>query len=151
MNFKEYLQELASIDVGQAAIAHETTSAASISIENPIALARVNAMLNSELTVEPILSPHAGIQKVRKILHRYGFDLPALYQVEHDGDELDFELYQFGRINTNGRPDAYLYLIYAPENRGGYDFYAEVVDEEGLAEIYEAGDDGEEEYYKELE
>ena len=103
MNFKEYLQELASIDVGQAAIAHETTSAASISIENPIALARVNAMLNSELTVEPILSPHAGIQKVRKILHRYGFDLPALYQVEHDGDELDFELYQFGRINKIGR------------------------------------------------
>jgi len=150
MNFKEYLQELANIDVAQAATSHEPTSMASVSVENPIARVRINSMLNSELSVDPILTPHAGIQRIRKILHRYGFDLPALYQVDPDGDELHFELYQFGRVNAGSGPDAYLYMIYAPSDNGYYDFYSEVVDEEGLEEIYDAGDDGEEDLRKEM-
>jgi hypothetical protein len=150
MNFKEYLQELANIDVAQAATAHETTSMASVDVENPIAMARINAMLNSELSVEPILTPHAGIQRIRKILHRYGFDLPALYQIDPDGDELHFELFQFGRVNLENTPDAYLYMIYAPTDNGYYDFYSEVVNESGLDEIYDAGDDGEEELEREM-
>lgn len=147
MNFKEYLQEIHNIFSGQAAVAHEPTGEASLEVQNPIAMARINAMLSSELSVEVVLSPHAGFQKIRKVLHRYGFYLPVIYEMDPEGDEMDFELFQFGR--ENGSPDAYVYIIYVLGDHGYYEFYAEVVDEHELEEIYKACDDGEEEVEEE--
>ena len=41
----------------------------------------VNHDLDMELD-DIILSPEIGFYKIRKVLHRYGFDLPALYDIE---------------------------------------------------------------------
>lgn len=149
MNFKEYLQELHNIDVAQARTAHEPTNRSDVSIDNPIVKSSINSVLQSELSGSPIMNPHEGLQRVRKILHMYGFDLPALYFADHHGDEIDFELYQYGRESSE--PDAFLYLIYVTDEFGTYDFYAEIVDNEELNAIYEAGDHGQRELEKELE
>jgi hypothetical protein len=85
--------------------------------------------------------------------------MPALYEIDEEGDEIAFELKQFGQpfgpsiysdYNSgtsivSKEPDAYLYLIYYLNDEGLYDFHAEVVDEEGLNEII----DEEEEDYEE--
>lgn len=148
-NFKDFITELHNIDVAQARTAHETTNRADISIDNPIVKSALNSSLHSELSTSPILNPHEGLQRIRKILHLYGFDLPALYFADHHGDEIDFELYQYGREQPE--PDAFLYLIYVTNELGTYDFYAEVVDNEELNDIYESGDAGQRELEKELE
>jgi len=149
MDFKEYLNELNNIDVAQARTAHEPTNRSDSSIHNPEVKASINQHLNSSIAGEPIMNPHEGMQRVRKVLHMYGFDLPALYFADHDGDELDFELYQYGRESEE--PDAFLYLIYVSNKMGSYDFYAEVVDSEELNAIYEAGDHGQRELEDELD
>jgi hypothetical protein len=40
-----------------------------------------------------ITSANLGFQKIRKVLYRYGLDLPALYDINDDGDELALELF----------------------------------------------------------
>jgi hypothetical protein len=156
MRFKQYLNELANIEVGQAIDAHEPTEESSSSVLAPKVFAEINHRLITELN-DMILSPESGIQKVRKVLHRYGMDMPALYEADPMGDEVVFDLYQFGeaqgvdiygRFTTgtnvvNRNPDAYLYIVYYLENNGQYEFHAEVTNEEGLEEIIADEDEDE--------
>lgn len=148
MSFRKYLQELHNIEVGQAFIAHEPTEKASISVGNPDVVTQINVQLLKELNGS-IASASEGIQKIRKILHRYSFDMPALYDVDQEGDEVIFDLKQFGQphgptifgdTNTGTEvvdmnPDAYLYVLYYLADEGYYEFYAEVTNEEGLNEL----------------
>jgi hypothetical protein len=148
MRFKQYLQELANIKVGQAIVAHEPTEENSSEVLTPRIFADINHRLVVELN-DMILSPEDGIQKIRKTLHRYGMDLPALYDPDPLGDELIISLYQFGIAHgvttnatfttgsdvTNRQPDAYLYIIYYMTDEGRYDFFAEMVREEDLEDI----------------
>ena len=71
MNFKQYLQELYNIEVGQAIDAHEPTDKASMSVVNPNIVSEMNVHFMREFN-EVILSPEIGLQKIRKVLHRYG-------------------------------------------------------------------------------
>jgi hypothetical protein len=139
MNFKQYLEELHNIEVGQAITAHEPTDEASSSVKNPHIVSEINASLIRELS-EVILSPEAGIQKIRKVLYRYGFDMPALYEADREGDEVVFDLNQFGMEID---PSFYLYVLYYLTDDGYYDFYAEVADYDTVQELL--SDDGEEE------
>ena len=91
----------------------------------------VNSQLETELQ-ETILSPESGIQKIRKVLGMFDMDMPALYDVNPEGEEMVF-----------GIEGSYLYIIYALTDDGRYDFYAELTDEEGLSEIL--SDEGEDE------
>jgi hypothetical protein len=157
MQFKQFLKELANIETGQAIEAHEPTEENSSSVLNPSVFAEVNYRLIVELN-DMILSPEQGIQKIRKVLHRYGMDMPALYDADPMGDEMVFELNQFGaaqgaQVNgvittglnvVNRNPDAYLYFIYYLDDSGRYEFHAEMVDEDGLEEIISDDDDDEE-------
>jgi hypothetical protein len=94
----------------------------------------VNSQLETELQ-ETILSPESGIQKIRKVLGMFDMDMPALYDVNPEGEEMVF-----------GIEGSYLYIIYALTDDGRYDFYAELTDEEGLSEILsDEGEDEEEE------
>ena len=138
MRFRDYLAELNNIQTGQAIIAHEPTGEASISILNPKVRMEINYRLMNELD-EPFLSPQGGIQKIRKVLHRYGFDLPALYDADMEGDELSFEINQFG---LEGQ-DSNIYMIYYLTDEGHYEFYAEVGDDERMNELL--SDEGDEE------
>jgi len=91
----------------------------------------VNSQLETELQ-QSILSPESGIQKIRKVLGMFDMDMPALYDVDPEGEEMVF-----------GIDGSYLYIIYALTDDGRYDFYAELTDEEGLSEIL--SDEGEDE------
>jgi hypothetical protein len=157
MQFKQFLKELANIETGQAIEAHEPTEENSSSVINPSVFTEVNHRFIVELN-DLILSPEQGIQKIRKVLHRYAMDMPALYDADPMGDEVVFELNQFGAIHgadtqgnirtgvdvVNNRPDAYLYFIYYLDDNGRYEFHAEMMTEEGLEEILSDEDDDEE-------
>jgi hypothetical protein len=151
MNFKQYLAEFHNIETGQAFEKHETPTDGSISISNPRVRAEINYRLDGELD-DIFLSPESGIQRIRKVLHRFSLDMPALYDADAEGDEIVIRLDQFGHVIdfTNLIPNKaeeifYLYLIYYLTDDGRYEFYAELTDEEGLNEIMSDEEEDEEE------
>lgn len=139
MNFKQFINELASIETGQAIIAHEPSEQASSSIMNRRVQVEINHLFMQEFS-ELILSPENGIQKVRKVLHRYGLDMPALYDADGDGDEIIIAIDQYGESASG----LYLYLIYYLTDNGNYDFYAEITDDEGINAIIADDDEDDE-------
>lgn len=140
MRFKQFVEELTSIESGQAVNAHEPTGEASSAITNPRIRMEVNYRFTNEL-YEPYLSPEGGIQAIRKVLHRYGFDMPALYEADPEGDEIVFEIEQFGQDNlaTN------LYILYYLTDEGHYEFFAEVGDDARMDELMAEGEEDNEE------
>jgi len=142
MRFKEYLQELdlSGVEDGQAEKAHEPTGEGSSQITNPKIRMEINYRLTNELH-GPFLSPEGGIQSIRKVLHRYGFDMPALYDADPEGDEIAFEIEQFGQDNlaTN------IYILYYLTDEGHYEFFAEVGDDARMDELMTEGEEDNEE------
>jgi len=149
MNFKQYLSELYNIEVGQAEVKHEPSNEGSSSISNPKIRAEMNFRLMNELNNNH-LSPQSGIQAIRKVLHRFSFDLPALYDIDPEADEIALELDQFGIVKdpediAQNVPEGdklskdpvvhYIYIVYYLTENGNYEFYAEIVDAETLDEI----------------
>ncbi len=124
MSFKQYLAE-------QETARQVIQVPGSVSLDDPQVRDTINQHLNHELT-DLILSPESGIQKIRRVLHLAGLDMPALYEAETEGDELVFEVGQY-----------FLYMIYYLADDGRYDFYAELVDEAGLTEILSEEDEEE--------
>lgn len=167
MKFKDFLQELANIDVGQAEEKHEPTGEESLSIDNPRLRMNVNLRLVNELN-QIFLSPESGIQAIRKVLARYGFDLPALYDADPEGDEVVIDIDQFGDVlgddpNSSINWDEYnatpndddndgvkdiqysIYILYYLTDEGHYEFFAEVGDDDRMEELMsEMGDELEE-------
>jgi hypothetical protein len=137
MRFKQYLNEmeLTGIESGQAEEAHEPTGEERIEVDNPKVRMEMNTRLMHDL-YQPFLSPEAGVQAIRKVLHRFGFDLPALYDANPEGDEFVIDIEQFGQedLLTN------LYVLYYLTDEGGYDFYAEVGTDARMEELL--SDDG---------
>ena len=133
MRFKEYLTELNTQD-GQIIKAVDSKTLTDNEIRDEL-----NSRLNHELT-DMILSPESGIQRIRKVLHMFGLDMPALYDAEPEGDELILDVEQF-----DGQKQYYLYLIYYLADDDRYDFYAELTDDEGLEDIMSDEEEDEEE------
>ena len=140
MRFQQYLTELTNIENGQAIQAHEPTGEGSIAITNPKIRMEINYRLVNELYT-PFLSPEGGIQAIRKVLHRFGFDMPALYDADPEGDEIVFELDQFGL----GQYETNIYILYYLTDEGHYEFYAEVGDDERMDELMSDEETDEEE------
>ena len=136
MRFKQFLEALTSIEDSQAVQAHEPTGEGKTSVDNPKIRMEVNFRLTNELYT-PFLSPEGGIQAIRKVLHRYGFDMPALYDADPEGDEIVFELDQYGI----GEYETNIYILYYLTDEGHYEFYAEVGDENRMEEL--TSDEGE--------
>jgi hypothetical protein len=137
MRFKQFIEEmdLTSIEAGQAEKAHEPTGEGRIEIDNPKVRMEMNYRFVNELYGH-FLSPEGGIQAIRKVLHRFGFDLPALYDADTEGDEFAIEIEQYGQdtYTTN------LYVLYYLTDEGGYEFYAEVGSNARMEELL--SDDG---------
>ena len=130
MRFKQFVEELTGIDASQAQDAHEPTGEGKTSVDNPKIRMEVNYRLVNEL-YSPFLSPEGGIQAIRKVLHRFGFDMPALYDADPEGDEIIFELDQYGI----GEYETNLYILYYLTDEGHYEFYAEIGDDERMDEL----------------
>jgi hypothetical protein len=137
MRFKQFIEELqlTSIETGQAEKAHEPTGEDRIEIDNPKVRMEMNLRLVNDL-YQPFLSPESGIQAIRKVLHRFGFDLPALYDANPEGDEFAIDIEQYGQENLSTN----LYVLYYLTDEGGYDFYAEVGTDARMEELL--SDDG---------
>jgi hypothetical protein len=137
MKFKQFVEalELTSIETGQAEKAHEPTGEDRIEIDNPKVRMEMNLRLVNDL-YQPFLSPESGIQAIRKVLHRFGFDLPALYDANPEGDEFVIDIEQFGQENLSTN----LYILYYLTDEGGYEFYAEVGSDSRMEELL--SDDG---------
>ena len=130
MRFKQFVEELTGIDASQAQDAHEPTGEGKTSVDNPKIRMEMNYRLVNEL-YSPFLSPEGGIQAIRKVLHRFGFDMPALYDADPEGDEIIFELDQYGI----GEYETNIYILYYLTDEGHYEFYAEVGDDERMEEL----------------
>jgi hypothetical protein len=141
MRFKQYLNEmenLTGIESSQAEEAHEPTGEGSSAINNPKIFMEVNLRLVNELN-QAFLSPEGGIQMIRKVLHRFSFDLPALYDADPEGDEVVIEINQFGQEDLSSN----IYILYYLTDDGYYEFYAEIGDDERMEELL--SDEGDEE------
>jgi hypothetical protein len=112
MKFKEFLTEMAMPDVS--------------SIVRDIAIEEaMNNQLEKDLK-DVILSPEIGFYKIRKALSRFGYDLPASFAPDQEGDEVILDVLG---------SDLLLYVLYYKTDDGNYDFYAFVDDDEGIEEI----------------
>lgn len=112
MKFKEFLTEMAMPDVS--------------SIVRDIAIEEaMNTQLEKDLK-DVILSPEIGFYKIRKALGRFGYDLPASFAPDQEGDEVILDVLG---------SDLLLYVLYYKTDDGNYDFYAFVDDDEGIEEI----------------
>ena len=113
MRFKQYLNS------------PTTTEAVEIvEMQNDSSVSMVNRLLETELD-KPFLSPQSGVLAIRKVLQYVNENIPALYDIDTEGDEVVLDL-------ENGLS---LYLIYGPSDEGYYEFYAEVGDEERMNEL----------------
>jgi hypothetical protein len=119
MNFKQYLQECEC----------EMPALGSASLDSGV-IASINSSLDVELD-DILMTPESGVQRLRKVLMRYGIEMPALYGLDPEGDEMALPI----------NDDVYVYIIYSPTDDGRYDFYAELTDEVGLEEILEDEED----------
>jgi hypothetical protein len=128
MTFKSFLKEFYSIEPNQAKEAHESTGESSSSVQNPIVVSEINSQLFRELNVDGFRVAQDGIQKVRKVLNSFGLDIPALYELDVEGDEITFDIHQFDNPDNM----VYLYLLYYLSDAGNYEFYAQVGDEETI-------------------
>lgn len=89
------------------------------------------------------MTPEAGMQEIRKVLLRLGYDMPAFYDMDPEGDEFTV---QVSELNENEESETLeLYVIYYLTDDDVYEFYAEVVDEENLNQIMSDEEEDEEE------
>lgn len=123
MRFKDFLKEEPSIEVH-------------VSDELP---GDIHQALNNRFSIDIddlIITPEVGIQKVRGILLAYGIDIPVIFDIHEEADEIVIQL----KDNIN------LYIVYYLTDSGLYDFHAEIVDDEELDEILEDNDEFGDEY-----
>ena len=131
MNFKQYLSQTVATETGQAIKTLTPNGLGAASISNPRVRADINLRLSRELV--EVRSPYSGIQTVRKVLSRHALDIPTLYDLNPQEDELSIELNQFG--NELSVEEYSMYILYYLADDGTYDFYAEAIDNESLDEI----------------
>ena len=65
----------------------------------------------------------------------HGFDLPAVYEPDREGDELVIEVNQFGFDDL----DSNVYILYFMNDKGVYEFYAELGDDQRMDELLSDG------------
>ena len=83
----------------------------------------------------PVASPEMALSEVRETLGRFGVTIPAMYDLDTEGQEFIINL-----------SDVYfLYFAYSLDDDGTYAFHAEVTDQDGIDEILSIEDDEDEE------
>lgn len=105
------------------------------SVVDSAVVSGVNDALYKNLDA-PFLTPHAGMQEIRKILFMYGIDMPAVFELDDDGDELVLDANSYGDSHLG-----LLYILYSLSDEGYYEFYAEVTDEAGIEKLLADGAD----------
>jgi hypothetical protein len=133
MRFSQYLNELANAEMhySQPIVAKEVPFD---KIGANQSQTEINNRLDRDLN-DVLLSPESGLQRIRKVLNAYGYDMPALYDADPDGDEVILDLEE----------NLSVYIIYYLTDDDNYEFYAEVGNESRMEELLSDGEDKEEE------
>ncbi|MFZ9354166.1 MAG: hypothetical protein ACO25L_05040 [Candidatus Nanopelagicales bacterium] len=113
MSFKQYLNQMKAEPTVEI-----------VEMDDDSSVVEVNQLLETELD-KPFVSPQSGILAIRKVLQYFSTSMPALYDIDPEGDEVTYDL-------DNGLS---IYLIYSQTDEGYYEFYAEVGDEERMNEL----------------
>ena len=121
MRFSEYIREM---EIGAVERPAPTPSLMDTNLDS------LNNRLDYD-TDEKFMSPESGIQRIRRVLHLYGYDMPALYDADPEGDEVVLDL-----DNNLG-----VYILYTLTDDDNYEFYAEVGIESRMQELL--SDEGE--------
>lgn len=136
MRFKQFINRHleenfspSSIKPGQAEDAHHPTGEASSSIDNPHLRSKINFELVGEMSND-YKSPQVGFESIRKVLHIHGLTMPVDYEINPEGDEIVIELDQFGCITGYS-----IYIIYSLSEKGVYEFYAEIGDDDQMEDL----------------
>jgi hypothetical protein len=98
----------------------------------------INQKLDDTLS-QNFLSPESGIQVIRKVLHFYGLDVPALYGADPEGDEIVLEIGRFAQLDMSTN----IYILYYLTDDGHYEFFAEIGDEARMHELMSDSEDEE--------
>ena len=98
---------------------------------DPETVSKLNLLLLVELE-KPVLTPEAGLSKIRKILYLEGIVFESMLGLNSEGDE----------IATSLTDTDYLYILYFLNDDGYYEFYAEVTDEQGIEDALSETEDG---------
>lgn len=89
----------------------------------------INRALEDSLS-DNVLTPQTGFQRVRKTLFRYRLDMPAVFELNPDDDEMVLQIHDLEmKSSTN------LYVIYSRNEDGYFEFYAEVGDSERMQKL----------------
>tara|TARA_R110000868_G_scaffold282823_1_gene543117 strand:- start:403 stop:804 length:402 start_codon:yes stop_codon:yes gene_type:complete len=133
MRFSQYLKELAHAEMhySQPIVAKEVPFD---EIGTNQSQTEINNRLDRDLN-DLLLSPESGLQRIRKVMASYGYEMPALYDADPDGDEVILDLEE----------DLSVYIIYYLTDDDNYEFYAEVGNESRMEELLSDGEDKEEE------
>lgn len=105
-------------------------------VDSPI-ITEVNLALE-DLLSDNVLTPQSGFQRIRKVLFRYRLDMPALYDLDNESDELVLDIF-----DMEMKYSAKLYVIYSLNEDGYFEFYAEVGDSDRMNELL--SDEGDQE------
>ena len=133
MRFSQYLNELANaeMDYSQPIVKKDVPFDV---VGTDLAQTEINNRLDRDLN-DVLLTPESGLQRIRKVLSAYGYDMPALYDADPDGDEVVLDL----------EDNLGVYIIYYLTDDDNYEFYAEVGNESRMEELLSDGEDKEEE------
>jgi hypothetical protein len=93
----------------------------------------LNDCLFSDLS-SPFLSVQAGFSYLRKTLFSYGIDIPPVFDLDPEGDEMLLDVSGYGAEHQS-----LLYVLYSLTDDGYYEFYAELTDEAGADELLKSG------------
>jgi hypothetical protein len=88
----------------------------------------------------PFLSVQAGFSYLRKTLFSYSIDIPPVFDLDPEGDEMLLDVSGYGAEQSS-----ILYVLYSLTDDGYYDFYAELTDESGADELLKSGTEEQEE------
>lgn len=89
----------------------------------------INRALEDSLS-DNVLTPQTGFQRVRKTLFRYRLDMPAVFELNPDDDEMVLQIHDLEMKSTTN-----LYVIYSRNEDGYFEFYAEVGDSERMQKL----------------
>jgi hypothetical protein len=96
---------------------------------NSSVISQVNNALEDVLS-DDVLTPQSGLQRIRKVLFRYRLDMPIIYELDSESDEIVIDVYDMEmKSKTN------LYLIYSLNEEGFFEFYAELGTSERMEKL----------------
>lgn len=96
--------------------------------ENSLAvLDYINGQLFEEFDNGLLTIPELGVSKARKLLTRYGLQLPEDIELDPSGDEIAIEILNDQQL--------YLYVIYYLNEDSVYEFHCELIDQVELENI----------------